>query len=367
MKRVIVSGGGTGGHIFPALAVLESLQKIQPNLEALYIGSLEGMEARIVPEHGIMFQGVQARKLRKLVSVSTPAAGWSLGKGFFEARGYMRAFGAEAVLGTGGYVAAAAALAGVSLGLPLVICAPDAVPGRTNRLLARFARTICVAFPETRHLFPQDRVEVTGLPLRTGVRLGNEITPEDARQRLGLCASRFTLFVAGGSQGAQALNKSLLNALPALLEGGMQVLHQTGARNIEEVMKQTTHLRASDAYVPMGFLNTEQMALAQRAAHVTWCRGGISTLSEALVNELPMLVTPLPTAYADHQTANARQLVQEGAARLLPEAELEGERLLEELQHMQRDEALLLQMKNAARTLACPDAADKVAQLLLGK
>ena len=365
MKRVVVSGGGTGGHIFPALAVIESLKKMQPDLEVLYIGSQEGMEARIVPEQGVLFQGVKARKLRKLISFSTPAAGAALAQGFLEARRYMRAFGAEAVLGTGGYVAAAAALAGVSLGLPLVICAPDAIPGRTNRLLARFARTICVAFEDTQCFFAADRVCVTGLPLRTGVCAPQEVTQAGARTRLGLHPDRFTLFAGGGSQGAQALNGALLEALPALLEGGVQVLHQTGARNQEEILKQTARLRSTKAYLPMGFLNTEQMSLAHRAADLAWCRGGISTLSEALVNKLPALVTPLPTAYADHQTANARQLERAGAVCLLAEANLGGGRPLAELQRLQNNEDLLVCMRNAAEALARPNAADSVAELLL--
>src|SRR5579871_1449748 len=144
--RVAVTGGGSGGHIFPAIAVCEALQRLDPEGERLYLGGSTGMETEIVPQAGIPFQAVTARKLRKLLSPSTVGVALSLFQGYREAKRFLRAFRAEAVVGTGGYVAAAAVLAGARLGLPALILAPDLVPGRTNRLLARSARRVCVVF-----------------------------------------------------------------------------------------------------------------------------------------------------------------------------------------------------------------------------
>jgi UDP-N-acetylglucosamine--N-acetylmuramyl-(pentapeptide) pyrophosphoryl-undecaprenol N-acetylglucosamine transferase len=369
--RIVVSGGGTGGHIFPAVAVAESLKRLRPEAELLYIGGSTGMETRIVPQQGIAFQAVTAQKLRKVVSLSTVGVALSLLKGYLEARRHLKAFRAEAVVSTGGYVAAAATLAGAHMGLPTVIVAPDRVPGRTNRMLARSAKRICVAYAETAKLFPPNRTVLTGMPLRAGVVAPPEMTPEEARTQFpGLCADRFTLLVTGGSQGARALNRIVVETASALLDAGVQVLHQTGANNIEAVKQQAGSLIGRAGYCPLPFLEQHQVALARRAANVIVCRGGISTLSENLVCGLPAIIVPLPTAYADHQTHNARSLAEAGAALLRPEADLTPQQLQADLLALKADPSRLLQMAQTARQLAHPDAADAVARealALLGK
>jgi UDP-N-acetylglucosamine--N-acetylmuramyl-(pentapeptide) pyrophosphoryl-undecaprenol N-acetylglucosamine transferase len=360
--RVVVSGGGSGGHIFPALAVAESLRRLRPDTELLFVGGTTGMETQIVPARGMPFQAVTARKLRKVLSPSTLLVGLSLLKGFREARAHLRAFRAEAVVGTGGYVAAAAVLAGVSLRLPTVIVAPDFLPGRTNRLLARQARRICVMFEGTVGQFPADRTVVTGMPLRAGVVLPPEVTKAETRCRFsGLRAAPFTILVMGGSQGAQALNERILTAAPALLDAGAQILHQTGTRNIDAVRAEAGHLIARGGYYPLGFLDDAQIPAALRAADVVVCRGGISTLAENLVNGLPAIVVPLPTAYADHQTVNARALVTAGAAALLPQSELTPERIVADLLALRDDAGRQQRMTEACLRLGRRDAADAVA------
>lgn len=360
--RVVVSGGGTGGHIFPALAVAESVRALRPEAEVLFIGGSTGMETQIVPARGVPFQAVTARKLRKVLSPSTLLVGLSLLKGYSEARTYLRAFRAEAVVGTGGYVAAAAVLAGASLGLPTVIVAPDYLPGRTNRLLARWARRICVVFGETADRFPRDRTVVTGMPLRSGVVLPPEISPEQARVRFeGLVPDAFTVLVIGGSQGAKTLNERILSAAPGLLDAGMQILHQTGARNIDGVQAAARSLMERGGYRPVGFLDDQQVPLALRAADVIVCRGGISTLAENLVNGLPALIVPLPTAYADHQTINARALEARGAALLRPQAELLPDRLIADLMALRDAPDRLRAMSAQCLEIAAPRAADAVA------
>lgn len=366
--RVVVSGGGTGGHIFPALALVESLHRLDPNGDILYIGSSSGMESEVVPSYGVPYKAVTARKVRKLLSPSTLGAGLSLIKGYFEARDHLRNFHADAVVGTGGYVAGAAVLAGAHRGLRTVILAPDAVPGRTNRMLARYARNICVVFPETQAHFPTGKSVVTGLPLRTGIVAPPDISAMKARCRFeGLSPDAFTVFVMGGSQGARALNRLTLEATPALLDQGVQILHQTGARNFDEVREEAgrRNLTARAGYCPLAFLDAEQMPLAWRSADVTICRGGISTLSEMMANGIPALVVPLPTAYADHQTLNAKALEAAGAALHCPEQSLTADRLVKHALALRDDAALRKRMTEACRTLGKPDAADTVARLVL--
>ncbi|HLV80208.1 MAG TPA: UDP-N-acetylglucosamine--N-acetylmuramyl-(pentapeptide) pyrophosphoryl-undecaprenol N-acetylglucosamine transferase, partial [Chthonomonadaceae bacterium] len=301
-------------------------------------------------------------------SPATLLVALSLAKGYFEARACLRAFRADVVVGTGGYVAMAATLAGAHLGLPALILAPDSVPGRTNRLLARYAKQICVVFPETVAQFPQEKTVVTGLPVRAGIVAPPEVTPQAARCRFNpLRADAFTVLVLGGSQGAQAINRLIVEAAPALLEAGVQVLHQAGARNIEAVQQQARDKGLQDlaGYCPIAFLDEEQMPLALRAADVAVCRGGISTLSELMANALPAIVVPLPSAYADHQTANARALEKGGAALLRPENGLSASNLVADLLALRDDPARRQRMAQASRALGRPDAADDVARLVL--
>ncbi len=363
--RVVVSGGGSGGHIFPALAVAQSVQRLRPDAEVLYIGGASGMECQVVPQRGVRFQAVTAKKLRKVMSPSTLSVMVSLWKGYREAQGHLRAFGAEAVVGTGGYVAAGAVLAGAKLGLPTVIVAPDVVPGRTNKMLARYAKRICIAFEPTRASFPAEKTVLTGLPLREGVVAPPDVTQEQARQSFeNLNPDVFTIVVIGGSQGARAVNTLVIEATPKLLKAGIQILHQTGARNFEQVREaaQAKQIWGRQGYMATAFLDEAQVPLALRAADVLVCRGGISTLSEAMVNGLPSLVIPLPTAYADHQTFNARVLESAGAGLLRAENELTASNLTADLLSLRNDPARRANMRSAMLQLARPQAADLVAQ-----
>jgi UDP-N-acetylglucosamine--N-acetylmuramyl-(pentapeptide) pyrophosphoryl-undecaprenol N-acetylglucosamine transferase len=366
--RVVVSGGGTGGHIYPALAIAEGLRRQQPDVELLYIGGVSGMEMRIVPEQGVPFQAVTSRKLRKTLSLSTVGVLLSLVKGYREAQTYIRAFRAEAVVGTGGYAAAATVLAGARLGIPTLIHEGNVIPGRTNRLLARYARRICVTFAETLAQFPKDKGVLTGLPLRASIVAPLEVTPQEARCRFsGLAPDAFTVLAVGGSQGARALNRIVLGAVPGLLDAGAQVLHQTGPNHFEAVKTEAEaqNLWERPGYCPRAFLDEIQLSLALRAADVIVCRGGVSTLSEALVNGLPALIVPLPTSYADHQTFNARALESAGAALLRPENSLSASNLRDDLLALRADPARRQRMAEASRALGRPHAADDVAKLVL--
>ena len=366
--RVVVSGGGTGGHIFPALAVCEALERLDSSGERLFIGGTTGMETEIVPKAGVPFQAVTARKLRKMLSFSTVGVALSLVKGYREAKTYLRAFKADVVVGAGGYVAAATVLAGAKLGLPALILENNVVPGRTNRWLARYAQKVCVSFEQTGREFPVGKSVVTGMPLRAGIVAESAVTPGLARSRFaGLAGDRFTVVVIGGSQGAKAVNMLVLDAATDLLGAGLQILHQTGPKNFEEACKGATERRlpVGDGYVPLAFLDSEEVPLALRAADLIVCRGGISTLSEAMANGLPALVIPLPTAYADHQTANAKALEAGGAGLHCAERELTAAQLRDTILGLREDAGRRAQMAEASRKMGRPDAATEVAKLVL--
>ncbi len=364
--RVVVSGGGTGGHIFPAIAVAESIKRLAPNAEVLFIGGTTGMETEIVPKYGVQYQAVTAKKLRKVISPSTIGVMLSLLKGYGEAKTYLRAFKAEAVVGTGGYVAAAAVLAGASLKLPTVILAPDFRAGRTNKYLAKWVKTVCLVFEEAAQEFPKGKTVVTGLPLRTGIVAPETVTEAEAREAFaGLSPNAFTVLVIGGSQGAQALNRFVLDGAKMLLESDVQILHQTGTRNIEAVQATAQTRGLGQGYCPVPFFDEIQMPLALRAADVIMCRCGISTLSEAMVNALPAFLVPLPTAYADHQTYNAKAVEGAGGGMLRPETQWSGEKMAAEILQLKQVPQRLASLSNGMRKLARPNAADDVARLIL--
>lgn len=361
--RVIVTGGGTGGHIYPALAVAEALQAIDPAIEVHYIGGEAGMERTIVPPSGLPAHFVTSRKLRKVASLSTVGVVWSLLKGYGEAARIMRQFDPAVVISTGGYTAAATALAAARQGRPTIIQEYNAIPGRTNLWLSRWAKRICVWFERTKADFPAAKTDVTGVPLRAGVR--SEMVREAARKALGLDSEAFTVLVLGGSQGARRVNELVVSCAPILGEG-VQILHQTGETNIEAVKARAKDLNLPDTnYRPVEYLSGNDLTAAYSAADLLICRCGIGTLAEAALNELPMLMIPLPTAYADHQTANALEMERAGAGIHLPEASVSAETLAGQIGGLQRDPARLNAIGAAAKAVSRPDAARDVARLAL--
>jgi UDP-N-acetylglucosamine--N-acetylmuramyl-(pentapeptide) pyrophosphoryl-undecaprenol N-acetylglucosamine transferase len=352
----------------PAIAIAEALRRVRPGVEVLYLGGASGMETEIVPRYGIEFQAVSSRKLHKPLSVGTVGVVFALLKGYREARTFIRAFRANAVAGTGGYAAGATVLAGERCRVPALIHEGNYLVGRTNRLLARGARRICVTFAETTAMFPPGKARMTGLPLRRNIVAPDDVTPAAARAHFeGLAALPFTVFVTGGSQGARALNTVLVEALPALLDAGVQVIHHTGARNYDEIRAQALERRLAgrQGYLAMPFLDEELMPLAYRAADVVVGRGGVSTLSELMVNGVPSIIVPLPTSYADHQTYNARAMEQGGAALHRPQAQLTSAALASDLLHLRDEPARRARMSAASRAMGRPDAADDVAREIL--
>ena len=238
------------------------------------------------------------------------------------------------MIGTGGYVAAATALAASRLGIPTMIHEGNAVAGRTNLGLARFVERICVTFSESVSQFPAAKTVVTGFPVRCDIVALDSVTQAAARQTFaGLSAERPTVLVTGGSQGARAINNVVLDSARDLLAAEIQIIHHVGAKNFADAQRQSRErgLLESGHYLPVAFLDAAQMPLAWRACDVVVCRGGVSTLTEALVNVRPAIIVPLPTAYADHQTRNARALADRGAALLRPESTLTAAELTAEL------------------------------------
>jgi UDP-N-acetylglucosamine--N-acetylmuramyl-(pentapeptide) pyrophosphoryl-undecaprenol N-acetylglucosamine transferase len=353
MTTVLIMAGGTGGHVFPALAVAEVLRA--RSCRVVWLGTRRGIEARLVPAAGIPVEWVRVAGLRGKSLASWLGAPFRLLRALMDAHAAVRRCRPDVVLGLGGFVSGPGGLVARVLGRPLVIHEQNAVAGFTNRILARLADTVAEAFPGS---FPAGvGAVVVGNPVR------REIEALPARARAPRARPRLLVF--GGSQGAVALNR-LLPAALALLGASErpEVLHQTGVGRRDEVA--AAYAAAGVAADVREFI--DDMAAAYGWADLAVCRSGALTVAELAAAGLPGVLVPFPAAVDDHQTANARFLASRGAAMLLAEATLTAERLAEALRPLlASDPSRREAMAAAARAAARPGAAERLADLCLAR
>lgn len=360
--RVLIAGGGTAGHVFPALAVAERLAA--RGHEICFAGTAEGQEARLVPAAGFRFEEIEARPLERKVSTRALAAPVAAVRSVGRVRPL--ATWADVVVGMGGYVSVPVALAALRSRRPLVLHEQNAVPGLANRTLARSARTVALAFGEARRAFPRrTRVIVTGNPVRREILAVPRDRPrliEEARRELDLPPDRRTVVVFGGSQGALHLNLAVVDALGRLDGQGLQVLLLTGPAHSEAVraalpapVKVPVHVR--------GYL--ERMELAYAVADVVVSRSGATTVAELAICGIPSILVPYPYATGRHQEANARALQRAGGASMLLDDELDGRVLAERVSWLVDDPERLGRFAERARAWSRPDAAEALADVVL--
>jgi UDP-N-acetylglucosamine--N-acetylmuramyl-(pentapeptide) pyrophosphoryl-undecaprenol N-acetylglucosamine transferase len=348
-----VAGGGTGGHVTAALALAE---RIAARGDAVVLmGSERGLENRLVPEAGfelvtlparqVMGQGLAARARALPAMLRACASAWKT----------LRASRTDLVISVGGYASVPAVAAAALARVPLALVEPNAIPGRANRLAARFAERIFVQFEQAIPGFGRaaraDRIQAPGIPLRTALVQAFRDAPPRRQP-----APPFRLLVFGGSQGARQINEALIDAAPALDPGTLEVFHQTGEADRDRVTAawESAGIRASVvAFEP-------DMPRRYHWADVAICRAGALTVAELAMAALPALLVPYPYAADDHQTANARALAEAGAARLLDSRALSGEQVAEALTALFAAPETLREMGHRAAKLARPDAADRV-------
>jgi UDP-N-acetylglucosamine--N-acetylmuramyl-(pentapeptide) pyrophosphoryl-undecaprenol N-acetylglucosamine transferase len=350
---VLITAGGTGGHVYPALAVARALQEI--GVPVVWLGTRRGLEARVVPEGGIRIEWLSVTGLRGKGALGWLLAPFRVARGVWQALGVLRRQRPRLVLGMGGFVAGPGGLAAWLLRRPLVIHEQNAVAGLTNRLLARLAGRVLQGFPGT---FPQARGALhTGNPVRADIAA---LAPPQAR--LAGREGPLRLLVLGGSQGALALNRVLPQALAALpAEARPEVRHQAGAGRAAD---------CREAYATAGVEATvepfiEDMAQAYAWADVVVCRAGALTIAELTAAGVASVLVPYPYAVDDHQTINAHHLVAAGAAMLIPQGQLDAAGLAGLLAEFARRRERLLAMAVAARALARPQATAEVVRQCL--
>ena len=369
--RLALCGGGTGGHVYPALAIaaaLEAAMGAEPaagqgrdQLELLYLGTVTGQERELVERAGISLRAVSAGPIRGRSPIELIANAAKMGFGTLEARKALEKFGAEVVLSTGGYTSFPVALAAYSKKrLPLVVYLPDVHPGWSVQVMARLAQRLAVSTTKTLSKLPDGKAIVTGYPVRPAFWQTNRA---EGRQRLGIDPEEKLLFIAGASQGAQTINTTIAANLRGVLEL-CEVIHLSGRGDEPALSRLRDELPQGlkERYHLFGYLH-EEVPWAMAAADLAVCRAGASVIGELPAVGLPAVLVPYPYA-GSHQRHNARYLEENGAAVVVENADLPRE-FLPLVGELLSDEPRLRSLAEAARRLARPEAASNVARLVL--
>jgi len=355
----VFSGGGTGGHLYPALALASGLQGIHPEVRTFFIGARRGLESRVLPEKGFEHLLLPVQGLRRGAVLANLGVLANLLRSLFLTGETFNRLRPGMVVVTGGFAGGPAGIMAGLMGIPLALQEQNAEPGVTTRLLSRWSRQIHLAFPEARDRLPvrvRARARVSGNPVRTPER----VDPGEARRRFGLDPDSRVVLVVGGSQGSRALNRAVMGLVAQMIEGSLarpsdlRLLWGTGASHLEELERELGALGDPPWVRVLGYFN--DMPLALDAATLAVCRAGAMTTSELLAWGLPAILVPLPTAAADHQTRNAESLEKAGAALHLPEDRLSAGSLWEALRSVLFDAERLRAMARAATERGRPDA-----------
>jgi len=345
--RAILAGGGTGGHVIPALAIANQLKK-EYSAEILFIGTARGIENRLVPAAGYPLQIVRVGALKNVNLVIRAKTAFDLPRAIWDAGRMLNEFAPDVVIGVGGYASGPAMLAAVVKHIPTLAFEPNVVPGFANRLVARFVSAAAVHFEETAKYFRHG--EVTGVPV---LQAFFDIAPKRGGTP--------TLLVFGGSQGAHAINAALFRCLPVLQREapGIHIIHQTGERDYNDAL--AAYERVGESAEVFKFI--EDMPAAFAKADLVVCRSGASTVAEIAAGGKPAVFVPFPRAADDHQRVNAEALAKHDAAVVVEESKLEGVWLAETISALLQDPQRLGTMGQAARGLSHPNAAREIAAM----
>lgn len=352
---MIIAGGGTGGHLFPGLALAEEFKRRDNSTEVVFVGTEHGIEARIVPREGYPLKFIRAEGIVGLSLFRKIKAGLKLFLSFLDANRILNTVLPDIVIGVGGYASGAIVFVAGIKSIPTMIHEQNSVPGLTNRILGRFAQRICVTYQESLFSFPMGKPFLTGNPIRPRILKGDR---ESAYKLFSLEKNVFTVFVFGGSSGAKSINRAMVDALNHLgdMKDKIQFLHQTGDKDFDNIREAYRKAGVKGMIAPFIY----QMAEAYSVADIVISRAGATTLAELTALGKPAILVPYPFAAGRHQEFNAIKLREMGAAFMISDNELKGETIAGHILDMYNNDSLRADMQRASRGLGTPDACTKI-------
>lgn len=340
----MIAGGGTGGHLFPGVAIAEELRAREPDAAVRFVGTERGIEARVLPGLGWDLELIRVSGLKTVGLLGAIRGFFRIPGALWQSRKAIKAFRPDVVLGVGGYASGPVVLMARLMGIPTAICEQNSIPGLTNKILGRFARKVFLAFDESRRFFKTKKVVLSGNPVRQKL-LGavSETVPR-------------RIFVCGGSQGATRVNELASQAIVQMADPAVTVVHQTGAKDVEAIRE--VYAKAGVSAEVHAFI--QEMAKEYAKADVIVARAGATTVAELAIAGKPAIFIPYPFAADNHQEINAREMAASGAALMYRQAELTPEILAKTLKDLLGDDARRAQMGSAMKALAKPGAAATV-------
>ena len=355
--KFIISGGGTGGHIFPAISIANALKKRLPDADILFVGAIGRMEMERVPAAGYPIEGLPVSGFNRSNPLRNIKVVLNLVQSLFLARKIIRRFQPEAVIGVGGYASGPTLRAAAALGVPTLIQEQNSYAGVTNKLLAKKARRICVAYEGMDRFFPKDKIVLTGNPVRQDL---VSILPksQEAYRFFNFDSNKKTLLIIGGSLGARTINQSVIAQLEKLSTAGIQIIWQTGKFYIESARAAAEPFTSPDLLV-VDFVS--RMDLAYSIADLVVSRAGASSISELCLLAKPVILVPSPNVAEDHQTQNALALVRKEAAVMIKDVDANEQLIIKALELIHNDKALA-QLSANVLMLAQKDSADRIAE-----
>lgn len=354
--RVVVTGGGTGGHIYPALAFVNYVKKREPNSEFLYVGAKRGLENKILPQTDIPFKTLEIQGFKRSLSWENVKTVQLFLKSIREAKKILRDFKPDVVIGTGGYVSGAVVYAAAKLKIPTIVHEQNSVPGVTNKFLTRYVDKVAICFEDAAAYFPKDKTRLVGNPRAQEIAT---VEKSNVLQEYDLDPKQKTVLIFGGSQGALKLNQAFLAAIPALAKKSYQILYVSGERYFKEIEEEIG--MSKDAFSNISIRPyIDQMPEVMVNCDLLIGRAGATSIAEFTGFGLPAILIPSPYVTNDHQTKNAMSLVKVGAVEMIKDQELTAESLVAAIDKIMSDDALRQKMAQASKQAGIQDAADRL-------
>jgi len=357
--NIVVSGGGTGGHIYPALALIREIKKETKDANFLYIGTEKGLESNLVVRENIPFKSIHITGFKRSISFENVKTITRFIKGVRESKRMLKEFKADVVIGTGGYVCGPVVYAASKLSIPTIIHEQNSIPGLTNKFLSRYVDRIAVCFDEAKEFFPEKKVVLTGNP-----RASEVLNQDGIKGRISVGLNQYdpVVLIVGGSRGARPINEAVLKSLSMLGQKSYQVLYVTGDVHYEEVKREVDLVGNPRNVIIKPFIHNMPEILASTDLIVA--RAGATTLAELTALGIPSILIPSPYVTNNHQEKNACALSEHHAAKIVLEKDLSGQKLVEEIDRILLDKDKLKEMKRAAKELGIPDAAKRLYELM---